>query len=50
MAKLGMIGSGNKFDIITNEITKPMHKMIAMYMKAAKCFWEIMLRIPQKGS
>ena len=37
IAKLGIIGSGNKFDIITKDITKPMHKIIAMYMKAAKC-------------
>lgn len=50
MAKLGMIASGKRFEIITNDMTSPMHKMIAMYINAAKCFWENMLRIPQKGS
>lgn len=50
IAKLGMMGSGNRLEIMTKEMTKPIHKIIAMYMNAAKCFCEIMLRIPQNGS
>ena len=38
IARLGTIGSGNNFEIITDEIMRPIHKIIDIYKNPAKCF------------
>ena len=50
MARAGMIGSGNMRLMATIEMICPKDKMIAIYMKPAKCLLEKMLQIPQKES
>ena len=46
IARLGTIGSGNNFETITEEMMSPIHKIIDMYKKPAKCFWDNKLSIP----